>query len=165
MGRGGEEEDIIESSMISSKKTQMEKLTCLPVTKREYAQKAKNKKKKTKISGSIVSIRFPFEQVGEAARRHIYAVCFTSCVSISAGRFAKLRLTVLLFRVSPWQIQKRLFFSVFRLISSFRYFAYVIKNLYVLQSFANSGKRASWGKTERRQERLLALFFSVSQTL
>lgn len=46
MGRGGEEEDIIESSMISSKKTQMEKLTCLPVTKREYAQKAKNKKKK-----------------------------------------------------------------------------------------------------------------------
>ena len=78
MGRGGEEEDIIESSMISSKKTQMEKLTCLPVTKREYAQKAKNNKKKTKISGSIVSIRFPFEQVGEAARRHIYAVCFTS---------------------------------------------------------------------------------------
>lgn len=46
MGRGGEEEDIIESSMISSKKTQMEKLTCLPVTKREYAQKAKNNKKK-----------------------------------------------------------------------------------------------------------------------
>lgn len=58
MRRGGEEEDIIESSMISSKKTQMEKLTCLPVTKREYAQKAKNKKNEDKRQHSLYSLSF-----------------------------------------------------------------------------------------------------------